>query len=137
MEKLEAPFSQPIAHALNQSQVGVGKGMVIHPFTCANRGDGHHGEEGGDTGVLIATLTGWVCPHCDYIQNWAHPVMASSTPSGLPDWLQKHRDDQMPDILDRRLQAYRMLQVARPGAPGVGEMIEALEVRHQQIHQSA
>lgn len=137
MEKLEAPFSQLIAHALNQSQVGVGKGMVIHPFTCANRGDGHHGEEGGDTGVLIATLTGWVCPHCDYIQNWAHPAMASSTPSGLPDWLQKHRDDQVPEMLDRRLQAYRMLQVERPRAPGVGEMIEALEMRLQQIYKSA
>ena len=137
MEKLEAPFSQPIAHALNQSQVGVGKGMVTHPFTCANRGNGHHGEEGGDTGVLIATLTGWVCPHCDYTQDWAHPMMASSTPDGLPDWLQKHRDDQVPSILASRLEAYRMLQVTRPDAPGVGEMIEALEVRHQEINQSA
>ncbi|AXH59970.1 hypothetical protein [Pseudomonas amygdali] len=137
MEKLEAPFSQPIAHALNQSQVGVGKGMVIHPFTCVNRGDGQHGEEGGDTGVLIATLQGWVCPHCDYTQHWAHPVMASSTPPGLPDWLQKHRDDQVPEILINRLKAYRMLQARRPGAAGVGEMIDALEARRQQIDQSA
>lgn len=137
MDKLEAPFSQPIANALNQSQVGVSKGMVIHPYTCANRGDGRHGEEGGDTGVLIATITGWVCPHCSYTQDWAHPVMVASLPTGLPDWLQKHRDDQVPQILDDRLRAYRKLQACRPGAAGLKEMIAALEAKHQEIHQSA
>ncbi|WP_122531697.1 hypothetical protein [Pseudomonas viridiflava] len=137
MDKLEAPFSHPIANALNQSQVGVSKGMVVHPYTCANRSDGFHGDEGGDTGVLIATVSGWVCPHCEYTQLWAHPIMVAGLPTGLPDWLQKSRDEAVPEMVDNRLRAYKNLQVTRPGAPGVKEMIAALEARYNEIHQSA
>lgn len=45
----------------------------VHPFTCANRGDGKHRT---DTGVLVPTGDGWICPDCDYTQNWAHDFMA-------------------------------------------------------------
>lgn len=40
----------------------------MHPFTCGNdqcRCD------------LTATNAGWVCPRCDYTQDWAHDFMAS------------------------------------------------------------
>lgn len=42
-----------------------------HPYTCGSgrRTDKDHldGE-----GVLVATPDGWVCPYCDYRQDWAH-----------------------------------------------------------------
>lgn len=46
-----------------------------HPFTCANRGDGNHRDNGHDLGVLVPTVRGWICPYCDYTQDWAHPSM--------------------------------------------------------------
>lgn len=44
----------------------------FHPYTCGNRNDGNHKERFGDLGVLVATNYGWMCPDCDYTQNWAH-----------------------------------------------------------------
>lgn len=44
---------------------------VMHEFTCANRGDGDHRDEG----VLVPTVRGWICPYCDYTQDWAHDFM--------------------------------------------------------------
>lgn len=38
----------------------------FHPFTCGN-------EKCRD--VLKATKKGWVCPSCDYTQDWAHEWM--------------------------------------------------------------
>jgi hypothetical protein len=29
---------------------------------------------------LLATKAGWLCPHCDYRQDWAHPFMVASPP---------------------------------------------------------
>lgn len=39
----------------------------FHPYTCANRDTGHL-NFGGDTGMLIPTVRGWICPCCDYTQ---------------------------------------------------------------------
>ncbi|RWB67605.1 hypothetical protein [Mesorhizobium sp.] len=47
----------------------------VHPFTCANRGDGNHRNAYGDLGALVATVRGWICPFCDYTQDWAHGGM--------------------------------------------------------------
>jgi len=47
-----------------------------HPFTCLNRGDGNHRVAYGDLGALVPTVRGWVCPFCDYAQDWAHSFMA-------------------------------------------------------------
>lgn len=38
-----------------------------HGYTCGNAGGGHR--------PLIATQSGWVCPDCDYKQNWFHAVV--------------------------------------------------------------
>lgn len=51
-------------------------GRAIHPFTCANRGDGNHRNVFGDLGALVPTVRGWVCPFCDYTQTWAHGFMS-------------------------------------------------------------
>lgn len=48
---------------------------MFHPFTCANRNDGNHRNVFGDTGALVPTVRGWICPFCDYTQNWAHGIM--------------------------------------------------------------
>ena len=41
-----------------------------HPYTCGNRRN--HPVVMGDKGVLIPTIYGWICPFCDYRQNWSH-----------------------------------------------------------------
>ncbi len=51
----------------------------MHPFTCANRSN--HPFVAGDYGVLVPTVRGWICPFCDYTQNWAHGFMASPRPA--------------------------------------------------------
>ena len=44
-----------------------------HPITCGNnRCDENHRGGGG---TLVATVRGWICPFCDYTQNWAHDWM--------------------------------------------------------------
>lgn len=47
----------------------------MHPFTCPNRGDGEHFDNGRDRGMLIPTTRGWICQCCDYTQSWAHAFM--------------------------------------------------------------
>jgi hypothetical protein len=42
----------------------------VHPYTCGNRSD--HPDMAGDKGVLVPTVHGWICPFCDYKQDWAH-----------------------------------------------------------------
>ena len=45
----------------------------MHPYTCrADRRN--HPVVAGDRGVLVPTVRGWICPFCDYKQNWAHGV---------------------------------------------------------------
>lgn len=58
--------------AFNQTQ------GATHPFTCPNRGDGRHRNAYGDLGALVATTRGWICPFCDYTQDWAHDFMANA-----------------------------------------------------------
>lgn len=42
----------------------------FHPYTCENRED--HPVLAGDKGVLVPTVRGWICPFCDYTQDWSH-----------------------------------------------------------------
>lgn len=48
-----------------------------HPFTCPHRSDSAypHPKIGGDTGVLIPIVRGWICTGCNYTQTWAHNFM--------------------------------------------------------------
>ena len=50
-----------------------------HPFTCPNRGPLHPGE-------LVAYENGWVCPTCDYTQDWAHDFMLTYNPDEHLNW---------------------------------------------------
>lgn len=71
-------FTPKEVAALMKSQLNFQR----HPFTCANRGDGNHERVFNDLGVLIPTVRGWICPFCDYTQDWAHGFMKVEDTSG-------------------------------------------------------
>lgn len=71
MSDLKAPWTPKQVIALNDYQ----QSDEGHPFTCANRGPGH-APTNSYRDVLVATVNGWICPFCDYTQDWAHPFMA-------------------------------------------------------------
>jgi hypothetical protein len=54
-----APWNAEQVKALNTYQVN----SRFHPYTC----DGCDNRDG-----LIATIHGWICPWCDYRQDWCH-----------------------------------------------------------------
>lgn len=64
-----APFTWEQVLVLDRYQRGDGP-LGVHPFTCANRGDGKHSLLNGYK--LVPTTRGWICRECDYTQNWAH-----------------------------------------------------------------
>jgi hypothetical protein len=59
-----SPFSAEQVLRLNSYQMAA----PAHPFTCLL----DHPDR-----RLVATLKGWVCPHCPYKQQWAHAFMVS------------------------------------------------------------
>lgn len=65
LEIHRAPWSPEVVKMLNERQ----RRQDLHPYTCGSgrRTDQDHldGE-----GVLVATPDGWVCPYCDYKQDW-------------------------------------------------------------------
>lgn len=72
------PWSDEQVTALNRFQ----DSGQLHPFTCGsgNRSDASHRDVRArlglrDNGQLIATRAGWICPACDYRQEWAHAAM--------------------------------------------------------------
>jgi hypothetical protein len=71
MAKIKAPWTEDQVQALNRWQ----KFGYVHEFTCPN-----------DGGALHATLTGWVCTQCDYVQDWAHDFMTKPTPDSKEAW---------------------------------------------------
>lgn len=99
MEQIKAPFTKDQVDKLNEYQ----KQGMFHPFTCKNDGNDahikyefekeHKGEDYNEylikekaNGInfpemrfnqtnLIATENGWICPVCNYEQNWAHKFM--------------------------------------------------------------
>jgi hypothetical protein len=64
VDVLRAPWTPEQVEALNRFQ----QRGDVHAFTCLN----DHGDLGR---TLLATEQGWICPHCDYTQNWAHSLM--------------------------------------------------------------
>ena len=75
---VKAPWTDAQVEALNEYQT---QGR-FHPFTCGNdRHDAKHSlfaaEHNLEHGLLRATAEGWICPCCDYTQDWAHDFMMS------------------------------------------------------------
>lgn len=101
MNKIQTPFTKEQVKNLNSYQ----ESGSFHPFTCINDGDElhikyefdkeHSGNDYEDflkkersKGInypemaftetkLIATENGWICPVCNYKQNWAHTFMSN------------------------------------------------------------
>ncbi len=90
MAEIKAPFTPEQVAALNRWQ----QNENGHPFTCANGRDEKHldGE-----GVLVATQEGWVCPYCDYKQDWAHDFMAERPSYGAARLIQQLRRQRICD----------------------------------------
>ena len=127
-----APFSPEQVQRLNEWQTHTGTHMPFHPFTCGYRGETPHGREGGDTGVLIATEAGWVCPSCDYTQNWAHAFMAARAPEGsVRDDLQQKIDKNAARRIWICLAEYGYL--AEKAARGADVMLTCLHHRHDEM----
>ena len=74
-EQIRAPWTPDQVVALNAFQ----RRREFHPFTCPNRGP-WHAEINSPDDVLVATVRGWVCPFCDYTQEWAHSFMVRTEP---------------------------------------------------------
>ena len=73
-DTIEKPWTQEQADALNHFQ----REGRMHPFTCASGNRTNAAYLDGE-GVLFATPNGWICPYCDYRQNWAHEFMLHKT----------------------------------------------------------
>jgi len=75
-EWVHPPWDADMVSKLN----GFQQNPFAHPFTCGNRDSAvHNGQES----LLVATSNGWICPHCDYTQDWAWAWMAHPR----PEWL--------------------------------------------------
>lgn len=70
MAKVTAPFTPEQVVYLEIWQ----KVLTVHPFTCIYD---HEGDKD-----LIPTQAGWICPSCDYTQDWCHDFMCQSQPRG-------------------------------------------------------
>ncbi|KWU19048.1 hypothetical protein [Burkholderia cenocepacia] len=107
----------------------------MHPFTCANRHDGQHGREGGDLGVLIATEDGWVCPHCAYTQNWAHPQMTEEPAEDGEKSPFAGMLAVKPETVERMLAAY--LPLAEQRKAGAQVMVDCLRARVAELREGS
>ena len=87
---VKAPWPPDQVEALNRFQAC----EWVHPFTCGQRDRATHPTiTNGDFGVLIATENGWICPDCDYTQDWAHAHMLSAPPDPFADWRRELKED--------------------------------------------
>lgn len=83
MGRLNAPWTLEQVEALNFYQ----RAGVFHPYTCGTKEKHAPGAEEN----LLATPSGWVCPSCNYRQNWAHGFSADweavkKVEQTLSDW---------------------------------------------------
>lgn len=69
LSALKAPWSSEVIQNPAQIQSGERYG---HPYNCINRGDRKHRDNGNDRGCLVPTSQEWICPDCEYTQDWAH-----------------------------------------------------------------
>jgi len=67
-DKIKAPWTPDFVRLLQLRQLD----NYSHPYTCGHRSEGVHlATDTGDVGLLVPTIRGWICPYCDYTQDWA------------------------------------------------------------------
>lgn len=77
MDKITAPWNESQVYALQRWQAGTIFPLPVHPYTCGN--DSNHQ-------LLIPLTSGWVCPDCDYTQDWALDPIIHVDPELLNKW---------------------------------------------------
>lgn len=84
--KVTAPFTHEQILSINKYQAS----GIMHPFTCSvcrdAYGTGDHDSDNlyaHDEYALVATFEGFICPTCDYTQDWCHEFMADMSWSTL------------------------------------------------------
>ena len=136
LSEVTAPFTPVQVQRLNEWQTNTGGGFRGHPFTCANRGDGKHQSAGGDLGILIATESGWVCPDCEYTQDWAHALMAENRlplPPSILSMMESGQDRTA--NLRCHISAYQAM--AKKEKRGAQVMVDCLLKRQQEVEAKA
>src|ERR1022692_2872373 len=88
LEIIKAPWTPEQVKALNEYQ----EGGWFHPFTCG--GDNRNKKHLDGEGALVAAVYGWVCPYCDYEQDWAYEFMTQPAPA---HWGKPACSEQEPD----------------------------------------
>lgn len=73
---IRAPWTDDQVAKLNRYQAG----GWMHPFTCYRCRNRDIQRPLRHEYILVATNDGWVCPTCDYTQNWAHDFMLDDAP---------------------------------------------------------
>lgn len=61
---VRAPWTRAHVTWLNELQ----RSGKVHPWTCGNC-----------RANLVATVRGWICPYCDYTQDWAIAMPEEAT----------------------------------------------------------
>ena len=74
MENIEVPVRAPWTEEQVKNLQEWQASSTVHSFTC--RQNSLH--------QLVPTVRGWICPFCDYTQDWAHDFMVSG--EGLRHW---------------------------------------------------
>jgi hypothetical protein len=126
VDEIVSPFSDSQVQALNEWQSITGIAPTGHPFTCRNQRDQAHQVAGLLESVLIATPCGWVCPCCDYTQDWAFAGMAEPK---LPHWVTEDMWSEMNEITkgNAREEIAVYQRLADAGAKGASVMVRCLE----------
>jgi hypothetical protein len=69
-DKITAPFTPDQVQQLAAWQAR----DDVHEYTCVHRDEvSHRGD-----GALVPTVRGWICPFCDYTQDWSHAPLETS-----------------------------------------------------------
>ncbi|MBD8088795.1 hypothetical protein IFT48_02300 [Pseudomonas fluorescens] len=76
-DRIGGPLTQDQIYYIHQHQLWIKDGLADLKFTCRQRHDSYHGEEGGDMGLLLADEQGLACPYCDFRQPEFHSALAS------------------------------------------------------------
>lgn len=82
VREISSPWSKTEVDYLNFEQ----NGGRYHPYTCR--------KNTKKCKNLIATENGWICPYCNYTQNWA-----SINDARYIQFLQNERDKKIDQIL--------------------------------------
>ena len=116
MTIVRVPWTAEQVYALDTFQTA----DYIHPFTCVE-------DHPGCDRRLIPTQDGWICPHCDYTQDWCHDWMLE-TWAGPPSVTK----DEVDSAAAAFCQTYQELMIPLLGKPTMpseeAQKLETFEV---------